>query len=66
MNEECLKPSVVPMLLLSRLLNFARAADVIYKDQKDMFTHPGEVMKTNIRMLLIEPCQYESGDMLHK
>ncbi|KAL6311311.1 hypothetical protein AAG906_025527 [Vitis piasezkii] len=44
-NEECLKPTAVPMLLLSRLLNFARAADVMYKGQKDEFTHLGEVMK---------------------
>ena len=54
-NEECLKPTAVPMLLLSRLLNFARAADVMYKGQKDEFTHLGEVMKNNISMLLIDP-----------
>ena len=54
-NEECLRPTAVPLLLLSRLLNFARAADVVYKGKKDAFTHLGEVMKNNISMLLIDP-----------
>nr|QBL52481.1 trans-beta-farnesene synthase [Vitis vinifera] len=54
-NEECLRPTAVPMLLLSRLLNLCRAADVVYKGQKDAFTHLGEVMKNNISMLLIDP-----------
>ena len=54
-NEECLRPTAVPMLLLSRLLNFARSGDVTYNGQKDIFTHPGEVMKNNISMLLIDP-----------
>ncbi|CBI31301.3 hypothetical protein VitviT2T_029118 [Vitis vinifera] len=54
-NEECLRPTTVPMLLLSRLLNFARSGDVMYKSHKDIFTHPGEVTKNNISMLLIDP-----------
>ena len=54
-NEECLRPTAVPMLLLSRLLNFALSGDVMYKSHKDIFTHPGEVTKNNISMLLIDP-----------
>ncbi|KAL6311327.1 hypothetical protein AAG906_025540 [Vitis piasezkii] len=54
-NEECLRPTAVPMLLLSRLLNFARSGDVMYKAHKDIFSHPEEVMKNNISMLLIDP-----------
>ncbi|KAL6315655.1 hypothetical protein AAG906_004826 [Vitis piasezkii] len=54
-NEECLRPTAVPMLLLSRLLNFARSGDVMYKGHKDMFSHPEEVMKNDISMLLIDP-----------
>ena len=41
-NEESLRPTAVPMLLLSRLLNFARSGDVMYKGHKDMFSHPEE------------------------
>ena len=54
-NEESLRPTAVPMLLLSRLLNFARSGDVMYKSHNDIFTHPGEVTKNNISMLLIDP-----------
>ena len=54
-NEESLRPTAVPMLLLSRLLNFARSGDVMYKGHKDMFSHPEEVMKNNISMLLVDP-----------
>ena len=54
-NEEFLIPTAVPMHFLSRLLNFALSGDVMYKDQKDIFTHLGEVMENNISMLLIDP-----------
>ena len=54
-DEEFLIPTAVPLLFLSRLLNFARSGDVMYKDQKDIFTHLTEVMKNNISMLLIDP-----------
>ena len=40
-NEECLRPTAV--------LNFSRAADEVYKGQKDAFTHLGEVTKNNIQ-----------------
>ncbi|KAL3570701.1 hypothetical protein D5086_027950 [Populus alba] len=52
-NEECLKPTAVPMPLLERILNLSRVIDVIYKEE-DQYTHVGEVMKNNIASLLID------------
>ncbi|KAL6316983.1 hypothetical protein AAG906_024522 [Vitis piasezkii] len=53
-NQECLKPTAVPMPLLARVLNLTRAADVIYKEQ-DSYTHVGKVMKNNIAAFFINP-----------
>lgn len=53
-NEECLRPTDVPMPLLTRILNFTRANNVIYTGG-DGFTHVGEVMKGRIAALLIDP-----------
>ncbi|KAJ6868332.1 valencene synthase-like [Populus alba x Populus x berolinensis] len=52
-NEECLKPTAVPMPLLERILNLSRVIDVIYKEE-DEYTHVGEAMKNNIASLLID------------
>ncbi|KAG6746741.1 hypothetical protein POTOM_049106 [Populus tomentosa] len=52
-NEECLKPTAVPMPLLERILNLSRVIDVIYKEE-DEYTHVGEVMINNIASLLID------------
>ncbi|KAI5562028.1 hypothetical protein BDE02_15G028200 [Populus trichocarpa] len=52
-NEECLKPTAVPMPLLERILNLTRVIDVIYKE-KDEYTHVGEVMKNNVASLVID------------
>ncbi|KAG6745718.1 hypothetical protein POTOM_050221 [Populus tomentosa] len=52
-NEECLKPTAVPMPLLERILNLSRVIDVIYKEE-DEYTHVGEVMKNNIASLLVD------------
>ncbi|KAG6745710.1 hypothetical protein POTOM_050213 [Populus tomentosa] len=49
-NEECLKPTAVPMPLLERILNLSR---VIYKEE-DEYTHVGEVMKNNIASVLLD------------
>ncbi|BFG29328.1 hypothetical protein CerSpe_156020 [Prunus speciosa] len=38
LNEICLHPTVFPMPLLLRILNLARAIEVIYKHD-DSFTH---------------------------
>ncbi|RDX97679.1 putative terpene synthase 2, partial [Mucuna pruriens] len=53
-NEECLRPTTVPMPFLTRVLNLSRFMDVIYKD-KDNYTHAGGIMKTYIKALLIDP-----------
>ncbi|KAJ4827207.1 hypothetical protein Tsubulata_016800 [Turnera subulata] len=53
-NEECLKPTAVPMPLLTRILNLTRVIDVIYKDE-DCYTHVGKVMKSNVASVLIHP-----------
>ncbi|XP_057947853.1 probable sesquiterpene synthase [Malania oleifera] len=52
-NQECLRPTAVPMPLLVRILNFTRVIDVIYKGE-DGYTHVGKAMKTNIALLLID------------
>nr|ADR74194.1 (E)-beta-caryophyllene synthase [Vitis vinifera] len=53
-NQECLKPTAVPMPLLTRVLNLSRVMDVIYKEG-DGYTHVGKVMKDNIGSVLIDP-----------
>ncbi|GMY31546.1 sesquiterpene synthase 2-like, partial [Fagus crenata] len=52
-NEECMRPTVVPMPLLMRVLNLARVIDVIYKES-DGYTHVGKEMKDNIASVLID------------
>ena len=51
-NEECMRPTVVPMPLLMRVLNLARVIDVVYKEG-DGYTHVGKEMKTNVELVLI-------------
>ena len=53
-NEECIRPTIVPMTLLMRVLNLARVIDVIYKDG-DGYTHVGKEMKNNVASMLIDP-----------
>ncbi|KAK0601352.1 hypothetical protein LWI29_023441 [Acer saccharum] len=53
-NEECLLPTVVPMPLLTRVLNLARVIDVVYKDE-DGYTHAGVILKDFVASLLINP-----------
>ncbi|KAG6747119.1 hypothetical protein POTOM_049499 [Populus tomentosa] len=52
-NEECLKPTAVPMPLLERILNLSRVTDVIYKEE-DGYTHVGQLMKNNVASLFID------------
>ncbi|KAK2378029.1 putative terpene synthase [Trifolium repens] len=54
LNEECLRPTEVPMPILTIILNLSRFMDVVYKD-KDNFTHPEGEMKTFSKALLIDP-----------
>ncbi|XP_040988566.1 (-)-germacrene D synthase-like [Juglans microcarpa x Juglans regia] len=53
-NEDCLRPTAVPMAILTRVLNLSRAIDVIYKDG-DGYTHVGKEMKAKIESLLLYP-----------
>ncbi|XP_050288805.1 sesquiterpene synthase 2-like [Quercus robur] len=53
-NEECIRPTFVPMPLLMRVLNLARVIDVIYKEG-DGYTHVGKEMKNNVALVLIDP-----------
>ncbi|KAF3956996.1 hypothetical protein CMV_017945 [Castanea mollissima] len=53
-NEECIRPTIVPMPLLMRVLNLARVIDVIYKEG-DGYTHVGKEMKDNVASVLIDP-----------
>jgi len=52
-NEECLKPTAVPMPLLERIVNLSRVMDVIYKEE-DGYTHVGQAMKNNVASLFID------------
>jgi (-)-germacrene D synthase len=54
MNEECLRPTEVPMPIMTILLNLSRFMDVVYKD-KDNYTHPEGEMKKFIKALLVDP-----------
>ncbi|XVE68575.1 hypothetical protein DITRI_Ditri09bG0079200 [Diplodiscus trichospermus] len=53
-NEEFLKPTQMPVPILSLNLNLDRVTDVIYK-YGDGFTHVGKVMKDSITSVLIKP-----------
>ncbi|XVE80200.1 hypothetical protein DITRI_Ditri14bG0120600 [Diplodiscus trichospermus] len=54
MNEECLRPTSVPMPLLMRILNLARVIDVVYKDG-DGYTFSEILLKDFVTSLLIDP-----------
>ena len=53
-NQECLKPTAVPMPILIRMVNLSRSLGVIYKEG-DGYTHVGKFMKDNIRSLFNDP-----------
>lgn len=55
-NQACLMPTDIPMVLLNRILNFSRVMDLIYKDE-DGYTHVGKAMINNIASLLIHPVE---------
>ncbi|GKV18183.1 hypothetical protein SLEP1_g28601 [Rubroshorea leprosula] len=52
-NEEWVKPTVFPMPLLARILNFARSMEVIYKNG-DGFTM-SYLLKDHVTSLLVDP-----------
>ncbi|XP_054814459.1 (-)-germacrene D synthase-like [Prosopis cineraria] len=53
-NEECLRPTQVPMPFLKMALNLARFMDAMYKDA-DNYTHSGGAMKEYITLLFVDP-----------
>lgn len=55
-NSQLLKPTEMPMPILTPILNFARVMDVLYKVE-DSFTHVAQPVKDGISSLLIDPVQ---------
>ncbi|MED6132948.1 hypothetical protein PIB30_023665 [Stylosanthes scabra] len=53
-NEECLMPTKVPMMFLTRPLNMSRFVSVMYKNE-DNYTHSKGLMRKYIQDLLIDP-----------
>nr|GMD52679.1 (-)-germacrene D synthase-like isoform X2 [Ipomoea batatas] len=53
-NQECLKPTIFPMPILTRILNLTRALHYIY-DDKDSYTHSNTIMKDFITSMLVNP-----------
>ncbi|CAK9141785.1 unnamed protein product [Ilex paraguariensis] len=53
-NQECLRPTPVPMAILMRVLNLTRFLEVVYKDG-DAYTHPELQLKDYVVSLLIDP-----------
>ncbi|KAA8523757.1 hypothetical protein F0562_010180 [Nyssa sinensis] len=52
-NEEFLRPTAVPMLLLTQVLNLARVMDVLYKDE-DGYVHAQIMTKDLVTSVLID------------
>ncbi|XP_043701581.1 (-)-germacrene D synthase-like [Telopea speciosissima] len=53
-NQGCIKPTIVPMPFLMRILNLTRMMDVIYK-HGDGYNNASQVLKDYITFLFIDP-----------
>ena len=53
-NKECLRPSEVPVPLLTRVVNLLRVMDLLYRDE-DAYTHLGGVRVEGITSMLVDP-----------
>ncbi|XP_048136396.1 (-)-germacrene D synthase-like isoform X1 [Rhodamnia argentea] len=53
-NEEFLRPTAVPASVLTRVLNFSRAMDVMYTNG-DHYTHSGTKLKGYVTLLFVSP-----------
>lgn len=53
-NEEFLHPTIVPMSVLMRILNFSRVVDVLYSDG-DNYTHSKTKLKNYVTSLFANP-----------
>ncbi|KAJ4724611.1 Terpene synthase [Melia azedarach] len=52
-NEECMRPTIVPLQLINVIVNVARIAEVFYKEV-DGITNP-EYVKAYVRKLFVDP-----------
>ncbi|KAJ4724653.1 Terpene synthase [Melia azedarach] len=52
-NEECMRPTIVPLQLINAIVNTARIAEVFYKEV-DGITNP-EYVKDYVRKLFVDP-----------
>ncbi|XP_019190267.1 PREDICTED: (-)-germacrene D synthase-like [Ipomoea nil] len=53
-NQECLKPTVFPMPILTRILNLTRVVDLLYHNG-DWYTHSKTKLKQIITSTLVNP-----------
>ncbi|XP_030478816.2 alpha-humulene synthase-like [Cannabis sativa] len=53
-NEDFIRPTVVPFPILLRVLNFTKVADLLYKEGDDQYTRVGKALKESIDALLID------------
>ncbi|XP_074310139.1 (-)-drimenol synthase-like [Silene latifolia] len=54
-NKAMLKPYVIPKPLLTRILNLARSAHVIYHGTADGYTNVNQILKDKIGSVLVNP-----------
>uniref|UniRef100_A0A803MH31 Uncharacterized protein n=1 Tax=Chenopodium quinoa TaxID=63459 RepID=A0A803MH31_CHEQI len=54
-NEAMLQPHVISKPLLTRILNLARSAEVIYKDGTDGYTEVNQTLKEKTASVLVHP-----------
>ncbi|XP_030523549.1 (-)-germacrene D synthase-like isoform X2 [Rhodamnia argentea] len=54
-NEGLRRPAIVPRPILTRILNFARAMHVVYKDEIDLYTHAETTLKMYVTSLYVDP-----------
>ncbi|WCJ18522.1 Terpenoid cyclases/Protein prenyltransferases superfamily protein [Euphorbia peplus] len=56
MNEDLLRPNIVPRILLKHIFNYARSSDIFFTDQSgDLFTNYGNILKPIVKSLIIDP-----------
>ncbi|KAK3427096.1 hypothetical protein EUGRSUZ_F03402 [Eucalyptus grandis] len=53
-NEEFLRPTAIPMPILTQMLNFSRVMDVLYSDG-DNYTHFETKLKDYVTLLFVSP-----------
>ncbi|XP_010061274.2 (-)-germacrene D synthase-like [Eucalyptus grandis] len=61
-NEELRRPTAVPMVLLMRIINLARATHAVYEDETDHYVNAGTNFKEFVTLLLVNPCQCDGSE----